>query len=139
MLRFDDRWVWDSWLADDGQDYHLFFLQAPRNSTDPDLRHFQVSIGHARSSDLHCWEELPTALRPAEAPAWDDYTTWTGSIVRAPDGVWRMFYTGTCLAEKGLVQRIGAAESHDLVTWRRVDRPPVEADPRWYERLADTS
>ena len=31
MLRLDDLWVWDSWVADDGDLYHLFFLQAPRS------------------------------------------------------------------------------------------------------------
>jgi beta-fructofuranosidase len=139
VLRFEDRWVWDSWVADDGERYHLFFLQAPRSPAHPDGRHFQVSIGHAVSDDLHTWEELPTALRPAEHARWDDYTTWTGCVVRAPDGRWLMFYTGTSRAEEGLVQRIGAAESADLVTWQRLEHPVLEADPRWYERLEDSS
>ena len=30
MLRLADDWVWDSWIADDGERYHLFFLKAPR-------------------------------------------------------------------------------------------------------------
>ena len=30
MLRLEDRWVWDSWVVDDGERYHLFYLQAPR-------------------------------------------------------------------------------------------------------------
>lgn len=25
-----DDWVWDSWVADDGERYHRFFLKAPR-------------------------------------------------------------------------------------------------------------
>lgn len=135
MLRLEDRWVWDSWLADDGERYHLFFLQAPRSPSNPDGRHFRVSVGHAVSADLRSWQELPTALRPAVGPRWDDYTTWTGSIIRAPDGHWLMFYTGTSRDEDGLVQRIGAAESVDLLTWQRLDTPPLEADSRWYERL----
>lgn len=139
MLRFEDRWVWDSWTADDGERYHLFFLQAPRTRSHPDGRHFQVSIGHAVSHDLYRWEELPTALRPASSPRWDDYTTWTGSVVPAPDGRWLMFYTGTSRAEHGLVQRIGAAISVDLLTWQRLDMPPIEADPTWYERLDASS
>ena len=39
MLRLDDLWVWDSWIADDGDLYHLFFLQAPRALGDPGKRH----------------------------------------------------------------------------------------------------
>ena len=31
VLRLDDYWIWDSWIADDGDLYHLFFLQAPRS------------------------------------------------------------------------------------------------------------
>jgi len=26
VLRLADDWVWDSWVADDGERYHLFFL-----------------------------------------------------------------------------------------------------------------
>lgn len=133
-LRLAERWVWDFWLARDGSDFHLFFLQAPRSISDPDQRHWNVSIGHAVSTDLTHWEVLPDALRPALEPAWDDYTTWTGSIVRS-NGQWWMFYTGTSRSEQGKVQRIGAALSDDLVTWRRHDANPlIESDPRWYEQ-----
>ena len=34
-LRYDDRWVWDFWIAIDGPDVHLFHLQAPRALGDP--------------------------------------------------------------------------------------------------------
>lgn len=132
-LRLPDRWIWDFWLARDGDSYHLFFLQAPRSLPDPDLRHWNVSIGHAVSTDLRHWRPLPDALAPAAAGAWDDYTTWTGSVLRH-DGRWFMFYTGTSRREDGKVQRVGLATSEDLTTWHRYgDRPLIEADPRWYE------
>ena len=71
-FRLADHWVWDSWLADDGQDYHLFFLRASRALRDPDRRHRRASIGHAVSSDLENWALLPDALgsgaRCARAP-----------------------------------------------------------------------
>jgi len=35
-LRFDDRWVWDFWLADEGPLTHVFYLQAPRSLGDRD-------------------------------------------------------------------------------------------------------
>ena len=135
MLRLDDKWVWDSWTVDDGERYHLFYLQAPRTPDNPQKRHFAVSVGHATSDDLVTWEVLPDALRPSPTPRWDDYTTWTGSVARAPDGRWLMFYTGSSRREDGLVQRIGAAASLDLLTWQRLDEPVLEADPRWYEKL----
>jgi beta-fructofuranosidase len=139
-LRLADSWVWDSWVADDGDQFHLFFLRAARSLGDPTLRHHRAAIGHAISKDLRSWRELPDALAAADAPAWDDMATWTGSVVRAPDGGWRLFYTGLSRADGGLVQRIGAATSPDLVAWTRdTAAAPVEADPRWYEKLDTTT
>lgn len=138
MLRLPDHWVWDSWpvRGDDGE-HHLFFLRASRALIEPDRRHRRASVGHARSSDLVTWQLLPDALVTADEPAWDDGSTWTGSVVQADDGTWRMFYTGVSRAEDWLVQRVGVADSDDLITWRRrFDHPVCEADPRWYEKLS---
>lgn len=136
MLRLADHWVWDSWSVHDGEHHHLFFLRASRALHDPDRRHLRASIGHARSTDLRSWELLPDALVSADGPTWDDQATWTGSVVQAPDGTWRLFYTGVSRAERGLVQRIGVAASDDLMTWHRIGSGPLlEADPRWYEKL----
>jgi beta-fructofuranosidase len=134
VLRLPDHWVWDSWLAHEGGEHHLFFLRASRALLDPDRRHDHASVGHAVSTDLRHWELLPDALMHADGPAWDDMTIWTGSVARGPDGRWRMFYTGRCRAEHGRVQRIGVAVSDDLTTWTRAGLL-LEADPRWYEKL----
>lgn len=141
MLRLDDYWVWDSWVADDGETYHLFFLHAPRVLADPGLRHASATIGHATSRDLVQWSYHGPALGPDPA-GWDDLALWTGSVVRADDGTWRMFYTAISNRGHGLRdQRIGIAASEDLFTWRRVlDRPVVVPDTRWYKTLeADPS
>jgi beta-fructofuranosidase len=47
MLQLADRWVWDFWFAREGPRYHVFFLQAPKSLVDPDLRHWNASVGHA--------------------------------------------------------------------------------------------
>ncbi|MEO6653109.1 MAG: glycosyl hydrolase family 32, partial [Ilumatobacteraceae bacterium] len=68
------------------------------------------------------------------AGTFDDFTTWTGSIIRR-DGEWVMVYTGTARAERGLVQRIGVATSPDLLTWTRLDGAVLAADPAHYDLL----
>jgi beta-fructofuranosidase len=137
MLKFTDKWVWDFWFAQDGPYYHIFFLQAPKSLGDEKLRHWHASIGHAVSEDLVNWENLPDALAPAaeSTDAWDNFTTWTGSVIRF-GGLWYLFYTGTNRAEKGQIQRIGLATSEDLINWRKFpNNPIIETDPRWYEVL----
>jgi beta-fructofuranosidase len=134
-LRLPDKWVWDFWLARDGDQHHAFYLQAPRSLGRPDLRHRNASIGHAVSTDLRGWTVLPDALRPGEPGSWDDIATWTGSVIRH-DGLWHMLYTGTGTSDAGLVQRVGLATSDDLVRWTKHPANPVlEADGRWYELL----
>jgi beta-fructofuranosidase len=133
-LRLDDRWIWDFWFATDRDTYHVFYLQASRSLGDPDARHWNVSIGHAVSRDLWRWEPVDDALAPAGRGAWDDFTTWTGSVVPFGDR-WAMLYTGGCHVEDGKVQRVGVARSDDLSHWERSDRPVLEADPRYYEVL----
>ena len=134
-LRLSDKWIWDFWFAQDGPDTHVFYLQAPRSLGNQELRHWNVSVGHAVSQNLRNWDILPDALHPSNSPAWDDYTTWTGSIIKHA-GLWYFFYTGSSHAEKGLVQRIGLATSPDLLNWEKHSKNPLmEADPQWYELL----
>lgn len=134
MLHLVDSWVWDFWLADDGERYHMFFLHAPRSLPSSDDRHFSARVGHAVSSDLTTWERVADALGPDDPPAFDDMATWTGSVVKGDDNKWYMFYTGASRAEDGLVQRIGLAISADLLCWERAG-PVLVADDRWYETL----
>ena len=73
MFRLEDEWVWDSWVADDGDRYHLYFLKVPRVIGDPGLRHTSATVGHATSRDLRTWRVGPPLSRP-------------GSWVRAAGG-----------------------------------------------------
>ena len=136
MLRLPGAWVWDFWLAHDGDRYHLFFLYASRALQDERRRHHRATIGHAVSDDLRTWHQVGDVLAVSEAPAFDDMATWTGSVVRGPDGRWWLLYTGATLVDDQIWQTIGAATSADLEVWHKEPTSPlVVADDRWYERL----
>lgn len=143
MLRFDDRWVWDFWFADDGVDFHLFYLFAPKSLGDDRLRHRNAQIGHATSKDLRVWVDHGRALGPGNATDFDATSTATGSVVRGADGLWRMFYTGFhYFAEDPDVRNIesvGVAVSTDLYHWEKRPGPVTQADNRWYETLGSST
>ncbi|MDT8439774.1 MAG: hypothetical protein RQ729_12275 [Wenzhouxiangellaceae bacterium] len=133
-LALSDHWVWDFWFAVDGEDTHMFFLQAARTLGDPELRHWNVSIGHAVSRNLIDWQPRKPILAPAQhSDAPDSCTTWTGSVVRHKRQ-WVMFYTGTSQVEDGKIQRICRATSHDLDHWQRCEAVAAAVhDPSHYE------
>jgi beta-fructofuranosidase len=137
-LKLDDKYIWDFWHFAEGDEQHLFMLQADRAIGNPDLRHWNVSIGHAVSRDLRLWDYRGTVFGPSAHAAWDDFTTWTGSVIHA-EGRYHLFYTGTCRAENGLRQRIGHATSSRIGgPWTRVgDGLALDLDARFYEEHAD--
>ena len=128
--------MWDSWYTKAGEEHHAFYLKASRALGDPNRRHRHPVIGHAVSTDLINWRELPDAIAVGEDGDWDSWSTWTGSVVRDDDGLWWMFYTGTTRSDGGGIQRIGAATSNDLIKWTKLpSNPLVTAPAEIYETL----
>ncbi|WP_375386995.1 glycosyl hydrolase family 32 [uncultured Amnibacterium sp.] len=136
MFALPESWVWDFWIVDDGDRYHLFFLFASKALRDPEARHHRASVGHAVSTDLRTWNRVEDALVRSDPPAFDDLAIWTGCTVRHPNGTWFLIYTGAHLVDGRNVQSIGVATSADLVSWDRRGQV-LAADPRWYETLDD--
>lgn len=141
-FNLSDHWVWDFWLADDGERHHLFYLHAPKALGNPDLRHRHARIGHATSADLKDWTDHGLAFDAGTPGSFDGSATWTGSVVRAPDGLWIMFYTGSRFLSadsNANIETIGIATSPDLFAWTKQPGPVCVADARWYETLGTSS
>lgn len=137
-----DHFVWDFWLADDGQQHHLFYLHAPRSLGHPDLRHRNARIGHATSSDLRNWTNHGQVFDAGTPGSFDASATWTGCVLRGPDGLWRMFYTGSRFLSadsNANIEAIGLATSPDLHNWTKSAGPVCSADRRYYETLGTSS
>lgn len=137
----DTHWVWDFWLADDGDLFHMYYLHAPKSLGDQHLRHRNARVGHATSADLVEWSDLGPVLGPGAPGSFDETATWTGSVLKGPDGLWRMFYTGSRFLSPDTnanIETVGVATSGDLHTWTKAPGPVAEADPRWYEKLGDS-
>ncbi len=123
-LSHKDKWIWDFWLVSDKESddglFHIYFLQADNTLPHPDDRHRNVTQGHATSKDLVNWKHKGTCFAPSKTKSWDDWTTWTGSVIKDDKGLWHLFYTGTMKDLKGMHQRIGHATSKDMHSWERV-------------------
>ncbi len=133
-----DYWVWDFWTADDGDQFHLYYLHAPTSLGDPHLRHRNARIGHAVSDDLRTWRDLGPCLLPGESLDVDADATWTGSVVRGDDGGWRMFYTGSRFLEPVAhvnIETVALAVSDDLHHWHKQPAASISAPLGRYETL----
>lgn len=99
--------MWDTWVMQDGEDYHLFFLSGG-------------NIGRAVSQDLIHWQHLPPIKKLGKKGGWDESgMMMTGSTVKHGD----KYYL--CFGARGHGTPIGLIESDDLKTWKRVGDTPV--------------
>jgi len=99
--------MWDTWVLQDGEDYHLFFLAGG-------------NIGRAVSKDLIHWKHLPPIMKMGQKGDWDGGgMSMTGSTVRHGD----TYYL--CYGSRAPGTPIGLLESKDLMNWTRVGDDPV--------------
>ncbi|MFC1742210.1 glycoside hydrolase family 68 protein [Nanoarchaeota archaeon] len=127
-----DKCLWDAWFIEKDDEIHMFHLQAKWPEKQEDRHDDNVEIGHAVSTDLIEWTELPTALKPGSKGEWDDLALWTGSVIKK-DNTYYMFYTARTKTEQ-YVQRIGIAASIDLINWTKHPANPIlEADKEFYQ------
>lgn len=128
----EGMYFWDSWYFTRGDEVHVIHLQKKRpGSTRPDAD--DGALGHAVSTDMLTWKELPVALRPGAPGSIDDNEIWTGCTYEHA-GKYYLYYTARTLREKGTIQRICLATSDDTITWKKHPEPVIVPDSRWYTK-----
>ena len=115
---------------------------APRSFGNEHHVFFHGSFGgrgwsHTRSSDLIHWQHMPKALTPSDG-SYDTYGTFTGSVLPGTEDA-SIIYTGVTKVTKEQetirnealreVQCIATSVDADLRTWRKRERPIIEAPP----------
>ncbi len=104
--------------------YHLYHLIIPNHDY----------IAHAVSRDGISWRRVNNALFVGNPGDWDDDMLWTMHVVEDREK-FLMYYTGLQRRDRGVVSRIGLAESNDLVDWKKcnVENFPIEPKGIYYE------
>ncbi|MCW3119375.1 MAG: hypothetical protein JWM28_3457 [Chitinophagaceae bacterium] len=104
--------------------YHLFHLIIPNHDY----------IAHAVSRDGISWKRVNNALFVGHPGEWDDDMLWTMHVCEVGDH-FEMYYTGLQRRDRGVISRIGFAESKNLIDWKK-DRKnifPIGPEGFFYE------
>jgi len=99
--------------------YHLFHLIIPNHDY----------IAHAISRDGIAWKRVNNALFVGNPGEWDDDMLWTMHVCEAA-GKFEMYYTGLQRRDRGVISRIGFAESDDLIDWRKNQKTNYPIEPK---------
>ncbi|MGC4038253.1 MAG: glycosyl hydrolase family 32 [Chitinophagaceae bacterium] len=104
--------------------YHLFHLIIPNHDY----------IAHAISRDGISWRRVKNALFVGNPGEWDDDMLWTMHVCEV-NGKFEMYYTGLQRKDRGVVSKIGFAESKNLLDWEKNKKNiyPIEPKGLFYE------
>ncbi len=121
---FNDWEIGDITIIKHNSAYHLFHLIIPNHDY----------IAHAVSSDCISWKRVKNALFVGHPGEWDDDMLWTMHVCEK-NGKFEMYYTGLQRKDRGVVSRIGYAESKDLMDWEKTQNKiyPIEPKGIYYE------
>ena len=109
--------------------YHLFHLIIPNHDY----------IAHAVSRDGISWKRVNNALFVGHPGQWDDDMLWTMHVYEG-NGKFEMYYTGLQRKDRGVISRIGYAESNNLLNWQKNKKGiyPIGPEGIYYE-TSDTN
>jgi len=104
--------------------YHLFHLIIPNHDY----------IAHAVSRNGISWKRVNNALFVGHPGEWDDDMLWTMHVCEV-EGKFEMYYTGLQRKDRGVISRIGLAESDNLIDWKKNRKNifPIEPKGIFYE------
>ncbi len=104
--------------------YHLFHLIIPNHDY----------IAHAVSTDGISWKRVKNALFVGNPGEWDDDMLWTMHVVEE-EGHFEMYYTGLQRRDRGVISRIGFAQSDNLIDWEKNKKNIFPISPKgiYYE------
>jgi len=95
-----------------------------------------IALGQATSADAEgiTWARLPAPIYRASAGAWDGRLVTGPTVLRGPDGLWRLYYSGA-----GTREGIGLLTSTDGQHWiPHPGNPVLEAEPgAWDEQILE--
>lgn len=95
-----------------------------------------IALGKATSADPEgkTWQRSEAPIYRASAGAWDSRLVSGPTVVRGPDGIWRLYYSGT-----GTKEGIGLLTSPDGVHWTAyAGNPVIEAQTgAWDEQILE--
>jgi predicted GH43/DUF377 family glycosyl hydrolase len=121
-------------LYEDGS-YRMWFTAAVNPYTDEQ----ELGTAYAESEDGLTWRpridpatgEPLLVLRPTPG-GWDAAGVETPYVLKNPEGVYLLYYTGTLPPEGSNSWAIGLARSEDGLTWTKVgDKPILEGRGEW--------
>ena len=106
--------------------YHLFHLIIPNHDY----------IAHAVSKDGLSWKRINNALFVGHPGEWDDDMLWTMHVCEA-NGKFEMYYTGLQRKDRGVISKIGYAESLNLIDWEKKSKDIFPIGPKgiYYETI----